>query len=152
MSDFYDGDLVEVVKDFPWADPDNHRIGARLIVEGDPMPPDSYLDEEYPGMGFGDDELVMVSDPQGMWMGGDDVPVSCLKLVKRGSDQLPTARDIAHEVQDALHDMWNSSVVRVHETGEQSEDGATIYAIGSTPDGVGVQFLVRVGAVERAGS
>lgn len=137
------GDLVEVTKTIPWANK-HTPVGARLIVGSDPEPMEA--DEDHPditGDGF------TPQDPAGMWFGGDEVPVSHVKVIKSASDVLPSAKDIAKGLHMGILDT-DESVVRVTEVGEQSEDGTTLYAFGTTPEGVRVSFLVKVGAVEVA--
>lgn len=131
------GDLVEVIESFPWAN-EHTQVGARLIVATDPEP----MDQDFPCL---PGDSFLPQDPKGRWFGGDDVPVSHVKVIKRVQDVLPTAQAIAKAIQSALHDA-NEDTIRVTETGEQSED--TLYAVGETPDGVRVSFLVKVGAVE----
>jgi hypothetical protein len=71
-----------------------------------------------------------------------------VRLVKKHSELVPSAKDVARALQSALMDA-DRRTVRVDEVGEQSEDGECLYAIGTTPDGVRMSFLVRVGGVER---
>lgn len=138
------GDLVEVTTPIPWTDDKRFAVGARLLVASDPEPMDD--DESYPGI---TGEGFIPQDPAGMWFGGDEVPVSHVKIIKSASDLLPSAKDIAKGLRMGILDT-DESVVRVTEVGEQSEDGTTLYAFGTTPEGVRVSFLVRVGAVQVA--
>lgn len=140
---FNEGDLVEVTNAIPWDD--SKPVGTLLLIDSAPREY-QWVKDEFPDI---EGPFYDVADPQGMWFGGDSVPASHIKLVKESADVIPTAKAIAQGLHAGLMCM-DRDVLRIEEVGEESEDGATLYAYGSTPDGVRVSFLLRVGAVMRA--
>lgn len=138
---FQNGDLVEVATPIPWHD--DKPVGTRLLIDSDAY----QSDDAGPNV---EGPFYDVADPQNRWCGGDGVPASHLRLVQRSADVVPTAKAIAGAMHSALLDV-DSDVLSVHEVGEESDDGATLYARGTTSEGVEVTFLVRVGAVQQGG-
>ena len=137
------GDLVEITRPIPWHE--DKPVGTRLLIDSDAYQ-EPGAEADFPDVGG---PFYDVADPQGMWFGGDNVPASHIRLVKRAADLMPTAKAIAQGLHTGLMCM-DRDVLRIEEVGEESEDGATLYVYGSTPDGVRVSFLLRVGAVMRA--
>lgn len=137
MSTFKDGDLAEVIKEIPWDD--SKTVGTKVVIDGDPYEGD--FDEDFPDI---DCELVDVDDPNGMWFGGDPIPVTHLRKIEGAS--LPTAKELARDLHSSI--TWMDTI-SVSEVGEQSEDGQTLYVIGETPEGYAVTFYVRVYGVDR---
>lgn len=143
MTEIHYGDLVEVISPIPWDD--EKPVGTRLLVEGEPFSDESFS-YDFPEI-TGD--LVEVSDPMGMWSGGDPVPISHLKLVKAGVSLIPTAGQIADSLHMGLLGA-DETVVKIFEVGQQSEDGSALYALGRTPEGVAIQFEIQVSQVWKA--
>lgn len=136
------GDLVEIARPIPWHE--DKPVGTRLLIDSDAYQ-DHGAEADFPEVSG---PFYDAADPQGMWFGGDNVPASHIRFVKRAADLMPSAKDIARGLHSGLMSI-DRDVLRIDEVGEQSEDGATLYAYGTTPDGVRVSFLVRVGTVER---
>ena len=133
---FKDGDLAEVVKEIPWGG--SKPVGTKVVIDGYP-----YEDEfdDYPEVAS---DLVDVSDPNGLWFGGDPMPVTHLRKIE--TKPLQTAKEIASDLHSSILDIDS---IRVMEVGEQSEDGSTLYVVGKTPEGYAVSFNVTVHSVSR---
>lgn len=141
-----EGDLVEITTPIPNGEP-RFGVGTRFIVGTTPAPMDEHDAAAYPEF---TGPVFEPEDPKGRWFGADIVPISHVKLIQKAADQLLDPKELAQAVAHGVMAGLDDDVLRVIETGVQSEDGQTMYVIGSTPEGIRVSFLIRVGEIERA--